>query len=294
MRLYFPYDSKISRAMERIRRAFIAYSPPGTLFVDNMETDVVHCLNWVGQNPREHTARCEIVQGVPTLPLGSKYIVFVHVGNPHYRDLDSYYQRILAGALLVVTYDREILGYEGSNVLETPWGFEPTTFYREPRARGYKILATGYVAESEAIDACFDACLRLQAKLCHVGGLLRAIPRHPCYDRYEGISDSELRDLYNSSEYVSGMRREGGFELPVLEGYACGCRPIVFEQPTMRKWYNDFAIFVPNLPRGELVKILVDVLRQPTNLNPRPDALEKFHWKQIIARVWISLLEGSR
>jgi len=280
--------------MERIRQAFIGHSPPGILFVDRGEPDVVHCLNWVGQNPREHTARCEIIQGVPTLPLTSRYIVFVHVGNSHYRDLDPFYQRILAGALLVVTYDREILGYEGSNVLETPWGFEPSIFFREGWSRGYKVLATGYVADSEAIDACYDACIQLGVRICHVGGFIRNLPRHSLYERLEGVPDPLLRRLYSSSEYVSGMRREGGFELPVIEGYACGAQPIVFEHPTMRKWYSDFALFVPNLPRGDLAEVLVDIFKHPRSLNPRPDILERYSWEPIIARIWTRLSEGIR
>jgi len=294
MKLYFPYDGKISRAMERIRRAFIGHSPPGVRFLDQMDSEAIHCLNWVGQNPREHTKTCEVIQGVPTLPLGSRYIVFAHVGNPHYLDLDPFYQRILAGALLVVTYDREILGYEGSNVLETPWGFEPSIFFREGWPRGYKVLATGYVADSEAIDACYDACIQLGVRICHVGGFIRDLPRHSLYERLEGVPDPLLRRLYSSSEYVSGMRREGGFELPVIEGYACGAQPIVFDHSTMKKWYSDFVLYVPPVPRPDLTKALAEILAKPGGVDPKPEILERFYWKPIMARVWTRLLGGSR
>ena len=291
MKLYFPYDGKISRAMERIRRAFIGHSPPGVRFLDQMDSEAIHCLNWVGQNPREHTKTCEVIQGVPTLPLGSRYIVFAHVGNPHYVDLDQHYRRILAGALLVVTYDQEILGYMGSNVLETPWGFEPSTFYRIPLQRGYKILCTGYVADSEAIDACVDACVKLGSRICHVGGSLRSLPFTYLYNRHENIQDSELRALYSSSEYVSGMRREGGFELPVIEGYGCGAQPIVFDHPTMRKWYSDFVLYVPNVPRPDLARVLAEILAKPGGVNPKQEILDRFNWRGIIAKIWTRILE---
>lgn len=298
MRIYWPHDARISRAMERIRQAFLKYAPQGTEFFDAVRTgvhdDVIHCVNWIGQNPREHTKRDEICMGVPTLPLTEKYLVFAHIGNPHYRDLDSHYQGLLAGAMLVVTYDKRILGYEGSNIYETPWGFEPDVFHYAPLHKRYKILCTGYMADAEGIDACWDACRRLRKRLCHVGGRLPEVPPMVWNERYEGIKDDKMRALYNASEYVSGMRREGGFELPVIEGYACGAQPIVFDQPTMRKYYSDFAIFVPNIPRNELTERLIRVLFEKRNIQPRPEILERFRWSTIMARMWRRILEVAQ
>lgn len=291
MRVFFPRDARISRAMERIRTAFIKYAPPGTLFQGSLEGDPVHCINWIGQNPREHTKRDEVTMAAPTLPLTAKYIVIAHIGNPHYSHLDGHYQKLLEGAMVVIVVDKRILGYEGSNIFETPWGFEPRTFFWAPGLKKYKILCTGYMADAEGIDACWDACGHLSAKLCHVGGPLKGISGGRWYERYEGIHDRKMRELYGASEYVSGLRREGGFELPVIEGYACGCQPVVFDQPTMRKYYSDFALFVPNVPRHELYRHLLKVLLQKRNIRPRPEILKRFHWGPIMRDVWERVLE---
>ena len=277
--------------MERIRTAFITHRPKGVTFQASLEGDPIHVLHWMGQNPKEHTKRDEICMSVASLPLTKKYIVIAHIGNPHYRGLDAYYQKLLAEAILVITFDKRILGYEGSNVFETPWGFEPETFYWGPNIKRYKILSTGYMADPEGIDACWDACCKLHVKLCHVGGKFLAIPPMLWNERYEGIKDHKMRELYGASEYVNGMRREGGFELPVIEGYACGCQPVVFDQPTMKKYYSDFALFVPNVPRKKLAEHLVKVLSPKKNIKPDPEILKRFHWAPIMCDVWERLLK---
>ena len=291
MKLYFPHDHKISRAMERIRQAFIKYAPKTARFQGSIEDQPIHCLNYMGQNPKEHTKRDEICMGVPTLPVTEKYLVFAHIGNPHYPQHDIYFQKMMSGALLVITFDKRILGYKGSNVLETSWGYEPDLFYRYPGLKTYKILCTGYMADAEAIDACWDACGNISAKLCHVGGRLPEVKVGRWCDRFEGVSDGHLRTLYNSAEYVSGMRREGGFELPVIEGYACGCQPIVFDQPTMHKYYEDFALFVSNVPRYDLAKRLVNLLLPKKSIRPDPKILKRFQWRQVMRRIWTGIKE---
>lgn len=290
MRLYFPFDGRISLAMERIRGAFMRYAPADAEFVKGFgpseRAHCIHCIHWVGQNPREHTKRDEGVFSVATLPLTRRYLVFAHIGNPHYRDLDAYYQRLMREASLVVTFDRRILGYDGSNIFETPWGFEPKTFYWTSSPKRFKIFTTGYQADAEAIDACYDACLRMQVRMCHVGCRLPGIPGLGLCTRYEHIKDHKMRMLYAASEYVSGMRREGGFELPVIEGYACGAQPVVFDQPSMHKYYQDFALFVPNIPRFDLSLHLERVFRQPRNVKPDPKILRRFHWSALMRAVW--------
>lgn len=296
MRLYFPHDGRISRAMERIRSAFIRHAPAGTEFLKgwgpHKKPGAIHCFHWVGQNPEKHTRRDEKLFSVDTLPLTRRYLVFGHVGNWHYRGLDAHYQRLMKEAALVVTFDRRILGYEGSNIFETPWGFEPKTFYWTPSHKRFKVMATGYAADAEAIDACYDACLRMRVKMCHIGCKLPGIPgTHTC-TRYEHIPDHKMRELYNLSEYVSGMRREGGFELPVIEGYASGAQPVVFDQPTMHKYYDDFALFMPNIKRFSLSLKLEFIFKQSRHVKPNPEILERFHWSRIMRGVWSRVQEA--
>lgn len=288
---FFPHDPRISMAMHRIRDAFIKYKPPSITFTDEKQGSFTHCIHWVGQNPEKHTERDEGIFERETLPESDSYIVFAHIGNPHYKDQEGYYQRLLEYARLVITFDKDIIGYEGDNVFETPWGFEPETFFLDPQKKRYKILCTGYMAHAEGIDSCYDAVIATKGLLCHVGGRLRGITGPAGYVRYEGVKDYIMRSLYAKSEYVSGMRREGGFELPTIEGYACGAQPIVFNLPTMRKYYSDFALFVPLVNRLDLYMELRKIFERPANVSPDERILSRFHWETIMNKVWSRVQE---
>jgi len=294
MRLWFPYDFKISRAMERIRQAFIKYSPPGTLFLDQPEGDYIHCINWIGQNPKEHTSRDEVCQGVDTLPRSSRYIIFAHIGNPHYGQFQREYEDLFRNALAVITFNKAMLGLSDPNIIETPWGFEPHIFYQMRIPRRWTIITTGYDAAQEAIDSVFWACYHTMKSVVHVGGRLDPRWVQPTFTRFEGISDDHLRELYNQALYVSGLRREGGFEMPIVEGYACGCQPITFDHTGSRRWFSEFAILVPNVPTDDLTRILMGILERPVTVEPKPEILETFYWKNVMGNMWLSLIESLK
>jgi len=147
------------------------------------------------------------------------------------------------------------------------------------------------MAHAEGIDSCYDACIATKGLLCHVGGNLRGITGPAGYVRYEGVKDYKMRSLYAKSEYVSGMRREGGFELPTIEGYACGAQPIVFNLPTMRKYYSDFALFVPLVNRLDLYFALRKIFERKANVSPDEGILSRFHWEPIMNKVWSRVQE---
>jgi len=291
MRVFFPYDPRISRAMERIRQAFIRYAPPGMEFVNSPGPSDIHVINWVGQNPREHHPKDEQLQAAPTLPLTSKFIVLLHNGNWFWPQYEREFQDLMRRASLIVTYSRDLLGFDIPGVLETPWGIDPEIFYRAPMGKTWTIMATGYVADGEGIDAIFNACYIAQLSMIHVGGVLNGSWVQPTYTRVENVSDQDMRSLYNRSRFVSGLRRDGGFELPAIEGYACGCQPIVFDHPHMKRHYGDFATFVPSVPRQDLARILIPILREPKDLTPDQAIVSRFHWDRVMGKIWNRILE---
>jgi len=291
MKIYFPYDRKISRAMERIRQAFIKYAPAETVFVNTPEADAVHCIHFIGQNTREDT--CKIfgsIMDVPTLPKTSKYIVFLHFGNFFYPEMEKDFHRLLENAVLVITYTSSFATTK-CNLYETAWGYEPLIFNVLNVEKKYTVLATGYLADAEAIDAIFLACYKSMTSMVHIGGHLDHAWREPTYTRFINISDDDLRLLYNQSRYVSALRRDPSYELPAVEGYACGCQPICFPHYGPKKWFSDFAIFVPQLPRDELVLHLIELFKKPIEVKPNPEILKRFYWQTIMESVWKKVCE---
>ena len=93
------------------------------------------------------------------------------------------------------------------------------------------------------------------------------------------------REVIVATAFVSGLRRTEGFELPVIEGLFCGCRPVVFNSANYRQWFDGFAEFIEEGPRGEVLGQLVALFAQP--LRPvTPEALERararFNWETIV------------
>lgn len=278
--------------MERIRQAFIKYAPPGTEFLQSPEPDALHVINWIGQNPREHTKRCEICQAAPTLPLTPKYLIMLHLDNPHYPQHEESFRKLLEGAQLIVTYHGDYVRYAGCHVLETPWGVDLEIFKVLGIPRIFTILTTGHDADQEAIEAVRRACLHSYNSVIHIGGDLRRPWISPTSHRRENVSDQELCTCYNQSLFASGLRREGGFELPTIEGYACGCQPINFDHPVARKFFDDFSMFVPNVRDEELIPHLIRCFHSYRPITPDPKILARFSWENIMARVW-SALQGA-
>ena len=184
---------------------------------------------------------------------------------------------------------------EGAKFLYSPLGVDPEFAQYRPNGdhRDIDIMTSGYVsgACAEAIDEVALAAARLDMRVMHLGPHnVQGMPyRPPKWHSVRGIGDHELADLYGHSRYVSGLRHVEGFELPVLEGLACGARPIVFDRPDMREWFDEHAVFVPECSGEELIERLAEVLAQepdPVTEEERQYVLQKFDWEVIATRFW--------
>jgi glycosyltransferase involved in cell wall biosynthesis len=77
--------------------------------------------------------------------------------------------------------------------------------------------------------------------------------------------------------------------MPVIEGLACGARPIVFDRPDMTHWYEGHAVFIPECSGPELVEVLTDLLKYnptPVKETERAEILARFDWSTIVKRFW--------
>lgn len=186
----------------------------------------------------------------------------------------------------------------GARFYLAPLGVDPV-FRGNGAARYVGVVTSGYDSgpQAEAIEEVADAALRAELSVYHVGPeeVAGMAPRHErTWQSGQSIADEDLARIYGCARWVSGLRRVEGFELPVIEGLACGARPIVFDRPDMRRWYEGHAVFVPECAGPELVERLVavfDALPEPVSLGERRAVLAKFDWGVIAGEFWRQVLE---
>lgn len=99
------------------------------------------------------------------------------------------------------------------------------------------------------------------------------------------LSEEQLVKVYNDSDYVSGLRRHEGFELPAIEAFFCGARPILFDKPHYKKWFHDIAEFIPETNKTQIINDLSDIFSKPVRkvTKEEQDAVrDRFSWEIII------------
>lgn len=176
------------------------------------------------------------------------------------------------------------------NFYHAPLGVEPYDFQYRQTPRHYTIFASSQHALSEGVRECAFATKAVGGMMFHLGHELRRGKDIVCET---GLSDYELSIRYSQSRYVSGLRRVEGFELPVIEGALCGAKPIVFDRPEMRKWFSEFAIFIPETDREGVIENLTKIFREHADpITPEMKKLikERFDWGTIIRGFWHKVL----
>jgi glycosyltransferase involved in cell wall biosynthesis len=174
--------------------------------------------------------------------------------------------------------------------LRTPWGVDGTVFYPRAVPRDRIIMTTGEDDKGEVIRDCLEAGRRargLTGQSIQVGYPFDW-STNPVIKR--DIFDDEMAQCYSSVHYVSGLRRGPGFELPVIEGLACGARPVCFDQPWYRYWFEDHAVFLPE--KENMTEELVELFKNdpaPVTAEEREVVLSKFSWPVIATNFWESV-----
>jgi len=176
---------------------------------------------------------------------------------------------------------------EGFVFYHSPLGCEPAIFYPSNNGKTYKIATSGYVAATECVMEANIAVTKLRKRQFHLGpdnlGLTRAA------DCRLNIPDAELASLLGQCEFVAGLRRVEGFELPAVEGLFCGARPIVFDRPHYRHWFGELAEYIPEREPHAVVADLMDVLSKPARpvtAAERQQATRLFSWPAVAAGLW--------
>jgi len=284
MRIFYEVlPNTLGRVMYRIRREIRENAPSWVEFVDNTKEADLQILDSIGTGSMEYL-KCD------------KYVLLQHCYltaiTPSYDYWYSYWNK----AKMVASF-LDLPGqskFNDFNFYSTPWGVNPDIFYREnEEVRPYKALTTGYIADTECIGEVFEAVKFTKSKMVHLGGALFSDPN--ICSNYENITDKKLRQLYNSCEYVAGMRRIEGLELPLLEGLLCGARGITLDIPAYRYWYEDYVEYVEDGSfehvRNQLISIFSKPVRTVTNTE-LIKLIDKFSWKNVANNFWNKLGES--
>jgi hypothetical protein len=225
-----------------------------------------------------------------------EYVVFHHC----YRTAaapDYDWSPLWDGAKLVVSH--YALPLPKTKFLRIPLGIDAAFLSaRASAVRDIAIMSSGFVSGpcAEAIEEVAEAALSLGLSVFHLGPKTVAgmKPRsEKTWLALDSISDESLAGLYGRCQWVSGLRHGEGFELPVIEGFMCGARPIVFDRPEMRHWYEGLARFIPEVSGEALIKILTEVLQErpePITDGMKTLVAETFSWKFICERFWKGVL----
>jgi len=297
IKIYYPFNPHISRAMWRIRTALIKHAPSEVMFVDEPSGNVIHILDWIGQHPEKQDG--VLFKDVPSTPKTRKYVLLYHCwSGKSYERNNPVFKSIFENASLVITHSPFLtkyhlvfnpvdLNFDRVNWYVTCWGFDPDIFYPLNFKRRYMILATGYVKETELIDKVYEAVRKIRGKMVHVGGFI-GLHQNNFYERHENIPDKKLNTLYNMSKYVSALRTHIGFEVVGIEGLACGCTPIYLNLPPYTYWFKEYALFInPEKAIEQLVDIFINNVKVHAD---REELRKRFSWHVIAKNIWSKIL----
>ncbi|TXH47139.1 MAG: glycosyltransferase [Desulfurellales bacterium] len=302
MKVYLK-NPPLSHAMERVTTALIQYSG-GFRIVDDMDSADLVVIHTIGF-PETET----LVQQLRARR--QKYVIIQYCLRTTQRPSTIDWLDIWKGAEFVWTYYdleqlflEDQLGQGGPAILKTladygiriyrsPLGVDASNFRPWDVVKKYLIGTSGYVAESEGVLEANSAVLALGGQQFHLG---------PKDDRLEnvwyqsGIPDKVLAQLYSQCNYVAGLRRGEGFELPAAEAILCGVRPVCFDRPHYRDWYKDWAVYIPEGSPEEVTRSLTELLAtSPTPITPeeREAAVRLFNWATICHGFWSMLQQPS-
>lgn len=281
-----------SRAVDRVVKALTQYAPPEVQMVESEDEADLIVLHINGRRNSFEKKASKIMDA------GKKYAVVQYAirstKNPHTRDWHYIWE---LAELVWSYYDIPLLLKQDDtlNLIDfyhAPLGVDPEVFKitnRSPENRYLTgVCGQSYLTEStrEVVMATKEA----QGRVFFWGSELHYIKN---VFNLNNISDDILAYYLNQCAYVSGLRRVEGFKLPAIEGLLCGARPIMFDKPHYRQWFDGLAVFIPEGTREDVIQSLVALFKEPYTPVTKDEidiAKERFNWQNIVAGFWQKLL----
>ncbi len=277
-----------SRAMLRVATALATYAPPSIQIVDDPRQSDFRVLHAIGPG---------LFDGIDE---NQPHAVIQYCLKSAGMD-EMYWSLVWQRAHLVWSY-YDMSDFGGNtlfNFYHAPLGVDPAFAQKKlnGQARDIGIMSSGYVSHpaAEAISEVAWAGFAAGKRVLHLGPskVEGMITTPPGWMSVMNVNDEALAEFYSHTEWVSGLRHVEGFELPALEGLACGARPILFDRPEMRQWYDGHATFIPECDGQDLVERLTDVVQQTApsvSEKERAQVLHDFAWERIATGFWEKLL----
>jgi hypothetical protein len=264
----------------RINREFVKRAPEFIEFVDHPRQADFQIIQCVGA-------------GSLTKIWNQRYVLFQHCLSSADIGCHSVWKGIFKEALMVASYIDlpSLLKFSACNFYMTPWGIDDSVFKLLEKPRSKALITTGWSLRHEAIEECYLAAKRLRLEMVNLGDDFHFGEGFSAVSR---ISDRELCNLYNECNFVSGLRFHEGFEIPVIEGLMCGCRPICFNLPIYTRWFGDLACYVHHCQGPRLADAIESILRQgplPVSQGEISAVRDRFGWQNITAQFWQKILD---
>lgn len=290
MRIYLT-PPQPSRGLQRIADALVKYKPEWVEVVQTQAEAELVIIYAIGRRDRVEARvdyllstnrKYAVIQVSLRSTMAPRVIDWLDIWNDA-EVVWSYYD--LQQAFID---DANELGHSCSVIdfYHAPLGADAEVFapdsYRS-RQKDYIIASSGLSRLSESVRECAIAAEQVNRSMFHLGPELR-LPGHVLFSK-DKLTDKELAVCYSACEFVSGLRRKEGFELPAIEGLLCGARPVVFDTPDYRWCYGNHALYIPEGSRAEVVDSLVEIFKRgapPVTPEERELAVARYDWKKIV------------
>lgn len=175
------------------------------------------------------------------------------------------------------------------NFYLAPLGVDPKVFKETKSRRKFIIAGTGSGSRfsNECKNEVIMAAMKLSKNIFQLGNGENS--KTITYSN--GMDDKMLAKYLSLCEFVSGLHRVEGFELPVIEGLLCGARPICFDRPHYRAWFNGLTEFIPEDDNiaNYVGKIFMRGARPVTD-KEKKYVTAKFNWEKICKGFWRHLI----
>lgn len=298
MRIYVDAPKGLSLAMTRVAMHLAETAPRfGFEIVKNSEDAELVLLHVIGFDDTE-----EAIKRLGGKPFAMMQYCLRSTQQP---DTKTWMMLWDAAAVVWSYYDLIAMLKEDRAPIDTmrnfyhaPLGVDARTFRTWATPKSAAIFTSGYVADAECIHEAAEASHRVGEKMVHLGpkeNFPELVERYKHIGFLHRINDSLLSQAYSRCRYVAGLRRGEGFELPVLEGLLSGARPICFDRPHYRQWFNDFAEFIPEGDDQEVTASLEALFRGPYRAVTKEEiavAAERFDWDKLTSGFWAKLREA--
>jgi glycosyltransferase involved in cell wall biosynthesis len=265
----------LGRAMYRINAGLKKYAPEWVHFINDPESADVQIQDCIG------AGSLPFIRNKNHILL--QECLMTEIAPP---DWLPYFKE----AKLVVSYLNipKIIGSSDFNFLRNPCGVDPEIWFKIPEATKHiTFMTTGYVAETESIKEIYSAVNKVGGRVAHVG---KDFKYGINFHHSENLSDEAMRYLYNSSYYISGLRRAEGFELSVLEGLLCGARGVSFNAEHYSYWFEDLVEYIEEKDSQSVTEqiqdLLINKLYRPVSDSEISFVKNKFSWETVSRNFW--------